>query len=394
MASTRLNSDPFTSLKPNYVNPQERGSQLRTLGTGLCTLTLLVVAMRLAARIWIIRRVQLDDWLCLAGLTLTISMAACIIRATYYGVGYHYYDIPDHWWLPQQRLLFMAFVLYNPAVALVKASIIIFFSKLGSHINFFRWACRCLLTLITVSALATTLVAIFACNPIDFVWHPDRYGKTNPTQSRTPDEVKCFDQTTLLVVFGSINAITDVMTLVLPFPLAYRMRLPKRQKIAIYLIFSLGAVVCVTTILRLSFIERIRRRNNIDYTFDLFPIGIIAEPTAGIICGSLPVIGPAFALYFPRVFSASPAELRSTSPDDHKAGLPNFRNSTQKPIAGGDLRKYGVSDEMLVETQIDVERDIQDGNSSIRSGVEVDHSWQMDELTGEGHLKPRPVHLR
>ena len=135
--------------------------------------------------------------------------------------------------------MFLVGMLYNPCLGFIKASLIIFFLRLAPHRRF-RWACYALLTLATVCAVGCTLVAIFSCNPVDFHWNPHHYGAPRPG---IPGKgVKCLDLMTMLVYFGGINAVTDVLTLRLPIPMVWRVMLPKRQKFALSIIFSLGAL--------------------------------------------------------------------------------------------------------------------------------------------------------
>src|SRR5690606_17906395 len=115
--------------------------------------------------------------------------------------------------------------------------IILFFYRLAPHRSF-RYTCYALLSLAVGTALGTTIFAIFACNPVDFHWNPHRYGSFHP--GLPGKGVKCFDLMTMLVWFGGINAVTDVLTLLLPMPLVWRVQLPLRQKVVLGGIFALG----------------------------------------------------------------------------------------------------------------------------------------------------------
>jgi hypothetical protein len=85
------------------------------------TLTMLVLAtffvfFRFVTRIWIIRKVYLDDWFILVAWTLAVGFSASICAGTAVGLGLHEVDIAhaNHGRLKKAEYAFS--VLYNPAL--------------------------------------------------------------------------------------------------------------------------------------------------------------------------------------------------------------------------------------------------------------------------------------
>ncbi|RPA83338.1 hypothetical protein BJ508DRAFT_71098 [Ascobolus immersus RN42] len=287
---------------PNYVNPEQRASLLRGLVIGLDAVAWFFVVIRLISRRWVLGKLNLEDWLIVVGAVFATGMVVAMSQATRYGVGYHYYDTPLEWYLPQQRSMFSVGMLYNPTLMFIKSSILAFYIRLSPH-RHFRWACFFVLFITIAGAIGFSLTAFFACNPIDWQWNPHKYGPENPKSK----DVKCLDMLYLSVILGSFNSATDVLILLLPLPMIWKVNLPKRQKFAVSLVFSLGTFVCITSISRTVLIQQTRFiEDSRDYSYDSFMSHLwsITEPTVGIICACLPAIRPILSRLFPRAFSS------------------------------------------------------------------------------------------
>ena len=89
---------------------------------------------------------------------------------------------------------------------------------------------RYILTLIAVSAmftLATLLVAIFPCTPIEKWWNPLLEGR-------------CIDTIAAYLASAIFNLISDVAILVLPIYLTSKLKMPLRRKLGVCAIFTVG----------------------------------------------------------------------------------------------------------------------------------------------------------
>lgn len=89
-----------------------------TLGV---TITLLILATlfvlcRFITRVWIVRRVYLDDWFTLAAWALAVGFSVSICAGTAVGLGLHEADIPDGHHEQLRKAEYAFSVLYNPAL--------------------------------------------------------------------------------------------------------------------------------------------------------------------------------------------------------------------------------------------------------------------------------------
>jgi hypothetical protein len=118
-------------------------------------------------------------------------------------------------------------ILYNPILALVKTSILLFLLRLFGQKpgvrRFIIWVNAANIGMLIAVFFATVL----QCIPINKTWEPDMNGT-------------CIDRRVLFTVSSSFNIMTDVLILALPLRIFIDLKIPKRTKIALMFIFLLG----------------------------------------------------------------------------------------------------------------------------------------------------------
>lgn len=121
---------------------------------------------------------------------------------------------------------------YNPVLALVKVSILVFLLRLGGHDStIFRviWA------LIIVTILHATAVffgALFQCVPVQTNWHPEL---------REDPNTRCIDNS-FHIIQSALTILTDVLILALPFWIFLSLRMKRAKKLAVLGVFAVGTL--------------------------------------------------------------------------------------------------------------------------------------------------------
>lgn len=121
-------------------------------------------------------------------------------------------------------------VLYNPILALVKSSVLVFMLRLGGHQTEVRWTIYALNTWNVLQGIAIFFVVVFQQVPVYAVWTP------SITPSMKIDKVKMFIATAVLTI------VTDVLVLVIPVYLFIGLRMRIATKVALITVFLLGGV--------------------------------------------------------------------------------------------------------------------------------------------------------
>lgn len=121
---------------------------------------------------------------------------------------------------------------YNPVLALVKASVLVFLLRLGGHDSTIHRVIWILMFVNAGHAIAVLFGALFQCIPIETNW--------KPYLRQDPDTV-CIDDS-FHIIQSSITILTDVLILALPFWIFLGLRMPRSNKIAVLGIFAVGCL--------------------------------------------------------------------------------------------------------------------------------------------------------
>src|SRR5690606_14749678 len=140
------------------------------------------------------------------------------------------------WWF------YIAQLFYNPVLALVKASILVFLLRLGSHQRWVRWAIYALNTFNGLQAVAIFLVALLQCLPIEANWNAEKMATA-----------KCVD-VSFHVTISCLTIFTDVLVLALPFWIFLGLKMPNAAKVALMGVFLLG-LAYVSTIQPIPYVR-------------------------------------------------------------------------------------------------------------------------------------------
>jgi hypothetical protein len=121
-------------------------------------------------------------------------------------------------------------VLYNPILALVKTSVLMFLLRLGGQKSGVRIAIHALNALNLAQMTAIFLVVLFQCNPIPYNW------------DKSIADGKCVEQGLFYLVTAALTIWTDVLVLALPFWIFLDLKMGRKQKMALLGVFLLGFV--------------------------------------------------------------------------------------------------------------------------------------------------------
>lgn len=143
-------------------------------------------------------------------------------------IGVHYWDVP----LPMNPTTGMTWIyivgaVYNPILALVKQSVLIFlirFSGVKDLVRYVVWGTAALNLALMV---ATFVAVIFQCTPIDKNWKPTLAGS-------------CIQQFSFGISTACLTILTDLVSVGLPFYIFLGLKMQKKRKIGLMIVFMLG----------------------------------------------------------------------------------------------------------------------------------------------------------
>ncbi len=92
----------------------------------------------------------------------------------------------------------------------------------------FKIAAYLVMGLCTAWAIMTILIAFLLCLPLDYNWN------------LLPTTGHCGNQTSAYTAVGVVDILTDVLILLLPLPMIWRLQVPQANRIALAALLCLG----------------------------------------------------------------------------------------------------------------------------------------------------------
>lgn len=118
--------------------------------------------------------------------------------------------------------------LYNAAITAVKLSILLLYRRLFPSPRF-KIALYAIGGFVFCCGLTMNLLVVFQCTRINASWNLTVQGQ-------------CIHLNTAFIVFGSLNALTDIIAVASPMPFLWRLHADKTRKVQLIGIFLLGGL--------------------------------------------------------------------------------------------------------------------------------------------------------
>ncbi|APA06276.1 hypothetical protein sscle_01g010460 [Sclerotinia sclerotiorum 1980 UF-70] len=273
------------SLSQQFLH-EYSGHQLMVVAITFIPINIISVSLRFLARSLKRTSLGLDDILVIPSLILCLTLsilAICIIR--FGGVGYHIAGLavtnPGKiviW----SKLLFSTPLVYSWAVAFPKLAILAMFLRIFTK-GFYRNTVMVLATVSIALAFAVSLVSIFGCTPVSYFWDkaiPNGHYNFNPKD---------------FYLWATLpNIITDVIMLILPQPMIWKLHATRSVKLGLSFTFLTGSVGLVASILRFSQFAQTDPFHDGTWASVSLEQYTIMEPSMYLLASCLPSCRPIF----------------------------------------------------------------------------------------------------
>ncbi|KAL2020621.1 hypothetical protein VTK56DRAFT_8111 [Thermocarpiscus australiensis] len=264
---------------------------------------------RLSTRTW-----GLDDYMITFAMIFSLMMIGpfyMYIKLNYF--GWTAKDVPPFDPEPGLWFFYLAQLFYNPILAFVKASVLLFLLRLGGQKPGVKRVIHFLNAFNALQAIAVFLVATLQCLPIAANW--DAALKADPN-------TRCIDNS-FHVTISSITICTDIAVLVLPFWIFLGLKMPNAAKAAVLGIFALGLAVTIISIVRLTALIKlfyVPQPGKDPYSDISITLNVV-EGNVAIVSASGPALRPLFRSLFPRLFGGSSARYGNSK---YLSGAPPY----------------------------------------------------------------------
>ncbi|KAJ5890289.1 hypothetical protein N7504_011099 [Penicillium tannophilum] len=259
------------------------------------SLATVAVALRIYSRT-LTRSFGADDWFIYIALILYWAETFTSYKVIIYTyIGYNVADIPkDYPAALGNKYGYATELIYNPILALVKTSILIFLLRLTGQKKLVRQAIWALLIFNGIAALITFLITVFHCVPIAYNWDSAAY-----------PNAKCMNFADFVTGTASVSIFTDVLSLILPSWIVYELQMQWNQKLMLIGILSFGLLTVVAGIIRVILLDNYDRHIPKNYTHTvLFCVSTI-EVGLSFVAACAPSFKPLVARLLPKLLGGS-----------------------------------------------------------------------------------------
>ncbi|KJZ75364.1 hypothetical protein HIM_05290 [Hirsutella minnesotensis 3608] len=313
-----LNVKRFTEKACGRV-PRDKSTAYDYINIVSGTVGALIVLIRVVYKRFFSYAAKLDsgDWVILSSLILGIpSTIINSVGLTPNGLGKDVWAVPPGQ-LPKFALFFyLQEIIYFVLTTTIKVSLALFYLTIfpSSSVRRVLWMTIAANLVLGVAFLFT---GIFQCTPVNFYW--DQYG--GQTQGH------CVNINMVAWVNGALNVAMDVWMLSIPVTQLRKLKINRRKKIAVAIMFLTGAVATVVSILRLQ--SLVSFANSKNPTWDQWTTAFWStlEVNIGSICTSLPTLRVMFSRAIAVGMGRSRYTMTTDSPSMPSVATKGIRDS-------------------------------------------------------------------
>lgn len=143
-------------------------------------------------------------------------------------MGAHAWEMPITKFMRFTRALYLLPILYNPVQCGAKLCLLLLYRRLAPQ-RWFQCMVWAVVFVVVGSSVAILFATVFPCRPVAGAWD----------LSLSPI-TKCIDRPAVYQATAVLGAVTDLLVLAVPMPIVVGVRLPRRQKIGLIALFSIG----------------------------------------------------------------------------------------------------------------------------------------------------------
>ncbi|KAK5630395.1 hypothetical protein RRF57_006110 [Xylaria bambusicola] len=258
------------------------------------SLAILLFLLRIFDRVYLMKlALGWDDYLLTAGVVLGAVLNFACYPMVQHGMGKDFWSIPFPDINITLELLYVAEIFYFPSEMFTQLSILAFYRRVFANTStLLQRGSIFLMVFVVLFGVANTLVIIFQCTPIEFFW-------TGWTGESTG---KCIDINLFSWARAAIEIAVDIAIISLPLRDIIKTQLSWRMKIQVFIMFALGFVVTIVSILRLQSLIQFAQTMNPTYDNSPGVYWSVLECDIFIISACLPSIRSIMLKMFPRFF--------------------------------------------------------------------------------------------
>ncbi|KIM98242.1 hypothetical protein OIDMADRAFT_43326 [Oidiodendron maius Zn] len=288
-----------------------------------------------------------DDWVILfAGVLYWAETFTSYKVIKLQFIGFHVWDIPvgtDT--APGWKYAYATELLYNPILALVKTSILLFLLRLALQKSAVQKSIWALMIFNGIMMVVTFFLTVFHCIPIPSNWDAAAY-----------PNAKCLNFADFVTGTACVAILTDVLVLILPTWIVYNLHIQWKQKLMVIGILSFGLVTVVAGIVRVILLDRYDRHLPPDFSYSLLFCISTIEVGLSFVAACAPALKPIVVRIAPKLLGTTSRSrdnkyLKGGTPQASRLGyrLDNLSRNTRQATNVTQIESTEGEDKLSLE---------------------------------------------
>ncbi|KAF4999555.1 hypothetical protein FDECE_11476 [Fusarium decemcellulare] len=278
----------------DFDNPQRQGvpEAYYVAGFGMA-LSFLFLSQRLYVKLFLTGGMQIDDVFVILSYILAVATIALCLHMFATGAGgVHAWEISVDKFNSYLLDVYLAAFIYIVCGSLAKLALLVFYLRLSPQ-RWFKIANWASIVFIVGYTVGIFFACIFACKPVAMSWDV------------TITDGVCINRPSLYIATAVANIFSDVILFCLPIPMVVKLQIPRRQKIGLVVIFGIGSLTVVTSIIRVSILPALLTDPDASWVIAWASVWIIVEANLIITCATMPTLRKFFKHVAPKLIGES-----------------------------------------------------------------------------------------
>ncbi|KAH7007257.1 hypothetical protein EDB80DRAFT_718487 [Ilyonectria destructans] len=280
------------------VPPGNQSATVIGIPAAFGSFAILLVLIRIFGRLWVTKiDLDWDDYLIVAAMVFASVLNFVCFPMASHGMGKDFWTISFPNIDMTLKLLYIAEIFYMVAEMLVQMSLLAFYIRVfpGASV-FVRRSSWTLMGIVGCFGIANTCAMIFQCTPIPFFW-TGWAGESTGT---------CININLFSWIRAAIEIAIDVAIISLPLPSVIKLQMNWKKKFQVLLMFLIGFVITIISILRLQSLIQFSKTSNPTYDNSPAIYWSVLECDMFIICACMPAIRSILSKMAPEFFGTNP----------------------------------------------------------------------------------------
>ncbi|OLN86372.1 hypothetical protein CCHL11_06361 [Colletotrichum chlorophyti] len=263
-------SSPPSGVTPNFENPHDVGRTTNIIWLSImAAIATVFVGIRVHAKI-----------------SLHVNNPMLLEDLTHYGEGYHVWEVKKEDYQGFMKWLYGSSLVYCPAAYFTKVTLLLLEARVFSVYALVAQGIHIFSIMLLLCYVPLQILKTAICIPISAFWNP-----------QTP-HATCLSQRVIFIADLIVAIVSDVVILLLPIPLLWRLRAPMLKKLKAFALLGAGGIAAATTVYRLYLAISLLSSEDMTADFVIFDLFTLVmhlrrvtsalELVIGITCACLP----------------------------------------------------------------------------------------------------------